>query len=705
MKSKTRTALIPQRSGSLVRPPGPTLTVGTALLLLIALEVRSPYYFLTDDNVEEHLPAWLHNARGLLAGQLPLYNFHTWGGVPHASLAQPAVFYFPPYLALLLSTLVWRHPFAAVDLLSITHGLIAVAGGYFLLRHFDVTPTAAAFGGLTALSAVFVWWGQMWIAVTMLCAWFPWMAWAALRFLDRPNPGRAAALILFRLALLYGGYPQFFVLGMIFEHLFALGYCGIGKSSGWFLRLAYYVSLMLPTALLGLSFLLPVGVEVARSLERSGPLRYAEFSSLAMPPIFWLFGQLFVFVQVGIPRDNIFHSLPYLSHVGYIPTALSLGTFSLSKKQRSSQPLVLACAICFVLALLWSWNTLGPVIFHIPVLNRFRWPFKLVFFAGFFQCLLAAFVLSRLDGRWQRVAVAGFVLNWLLVFCVLPDQAWHICKYHPPLSSPWHERIENGRYLLINDLSARTESTELVGFNYAELWGFDNLLGYEPLLSASGARVAFRRTVDHPDLRTGAYEGPADQWLINHIRRWSVRYVLVSEHRADASTLLANAGFQKRAFERGWTLWEDPTALPRLHWADVAPGSDFDEGVKWVPHTNSIDVFFSRWPGRRLIMAFTANPGLQTCVEKKASLDRPEDECSPVAATSDGLIQLDVPHGTRHIRLVCRNRLLLFSGLIALATAIALALILVRSHHQENNKVDERYTSATSVRAYPERFG
>src|ERR1700751_3644533 len=109
-------------------------TLTTAFALLCLLELRFPYYFLQDDGLEYYLPVYFHNWRSLTHGELPLYNFHTFAGVSHASMGQPGVFYLPQYLAILCSQLIWSHPFATLDLLGIMNALLAVAGGYLLLK-------------------------------------------------------------------------------------------------------------------------------------------------------------------------------------------------------------------------------------------------------------------------------------------------------------------------------------------------------------------------------------------------------------------------------------------------------------------------------------------------------------------------------------------------------------------------------------------
>lgn len=639
-------------------------TLLTALLLLFALELHSPYYFLQDDSLEYYLPEYVHNWRSLINGELPLYNFHTFGGLPHASMGQTAVFYLPQYLALSLSQSIWGHPFAAIDLMAIMHALLAVAGGYALLRHLGVRDTAAAFGALTALSAFFLWCGQMWITATMLCAWFPWMTWASLSYIAKPSTARAGWVIFFRLALLYGGHSQFFILAIFFEHLFALSYSLATRRGGWLFQYARYAALNIPTVLLGLPFFLPLSAEMGRSLLRSQPLPYEVFSSNSIDSLRWVFGQLFVFIQLRMPRDIIPSSLPFLSHIGLVPTLLSFGAYALWRKQSKSSPLIAASAICFFLALLWAWNLLSPLIYHVPIFNRFRWPFKVVYFAGFFQCILAGLVLERWSKRWQRIALAGFLLNWLLVFCVLPDHAWRMREYHPPLQSHWQEKLKDGRYFVISPTPVYSAFHEFAESNYSVLWELDNLLGYEPMLSRLGGQVAFIRSMMAPDLHSGTYYGPADQPLLAHLKQWSVKYVLVNPDRADVAGNLTVAGYQKQETERGWTLWKDPNALSRVRWSDMP--ADSSAGICWTPHVNSIDISLSQWPSRHLVLAFTANPGLQTCIENR---------CTPVGNSPDGLIHIDVPAGTRDARLVYHNGLLLRAISISLATLVAFALL------------------------------
>ncbi|TAM82089.1 MAG: hypothetical protein EPN47_10050 [Acidobacteria bacterium] len=662
--------------------------LAVASFLFLALELRSPFYFLQDDGLEAFLPYYVHNWRSLLACKLPLYDFHIYAGVPHMAVGQTGVFYVPQYLAMFLSESIWGHPFAMLDVMAFMHALIAVAGGYVLLRYMGAADMAAAFGALSAFTGFFVWAGRMWPIALMLCAWFPWMLWASLRYIEKPSAARAGWLMLFRLALLFGGQSQFFVLAMIFEHLFALGHALAIRRQGWKARGLGYLLLDVPTALLGLPFLLPVWMEAGRSYTRSTHLSYAEFSVLSLSPIFWLFGQLFVFMKVELPKHIVIaRSIPYVSYIGYLPALLPLGAGMLWKKRPGSRPWLFACGVCFVIALLWCWNAIGPLIYHLPVLNRFRWPFKLIYFAGFFQCLVAALVLTLFSRRWQRIAVAVFLVNWIVVFCLLPGHAWRVRKYQVPLKSPWQEVLKDGRYLVISQGSVRTVSKEFVERDYAEIWGLDNLLGYEPLVPRLNATLLVGRSLTEWEIYGGNYMGTVDPSLLSHLKLWSVRYVLVDPGRSDISKELEGTGYQVQAVKQGWTLWKDPSALPRVRWGDASADAGAAAGIHWVEHVNSIDVDLSQWPGRELVFAFVANHGLETCLG---------ESCSPVGNSADGLVRVEVPPGTRHVRLVYHNALLLPSGIIALVTLMVYGLWLFRSR-SANRRASEEHTSVSPV--------
>jgi hypothetical protein len=145
--------------------------------------------------------------------------------------------------------------------------------------------------------------------------------------------------------------------------------------------------------------------------------------------------------------------------------------------------------------------------------------------------------------------------------------------------------------------------------------------------------------------------------------------VLVDPGWASVSEELASAGYQKQEVKQGWTLWKDPTSLPRVRWGNSADRSAAGEGIQWFFNVNSIEVSLSKWPGRELVFAFAANQGLETCIA---------GHCSPVVKSDDGLVRVDVPPGTRHVRLVYHNAVFLPALFIALSTLVVYVVLLLR---------------------------
>ncbi len=634
--------------------------------LLLLLELRFPYYFLQDDGCNYFLPSFFHNWREVLQEHFPAYNFHTFAGVPHEAVSQPGVFYIPQYLAMGLSEGIWKNPFAALDIMAWMHILIAVAGGYVLLRYLKVSDTAAVFGALTAMSGFVLWAGRMWPFVLMLGAWFPWMIWSALRYLDQPGLKRGGIMLVIHLALLYGGYPQFFVLAVLFEYGFTL--CYIASKPPPRGRRVYlsYLLWLLPTAFIGMPMLLPVWAQTLISLQRARPLLYEVFSALHLSPYQWFVGQFCPFIPWPARTGHISGALPYLSYIGFLPALLPLGAARLWRKNTRLRPYLLASGIGFAAAFLWATNLIGPLIYLIPVLNRFRWPFKLIYFAGFFECLIAALALSQFSRRRQMTVLAVAIANGIAIFGFTPNHAWRIRKYPVPISTPWRASLRHGRYAMIAPTNFFHSNQQYEGFNFSELWGQDNLLGYEPMLS-------FRQAVTEASghIYNGSIHAPLTAVMLGHFQLWSVKYILLSPRRNQYVSRLRAAGYQKIKTRQGWTLWQNPRALPRARWQRAAGAKPDAQGLRWAERGNTIQIHITQWPGKVLTLAFANNPGFASCIA---------GQCQPIPNAPDGMVHITIPPGTRSVDLVYKTPYLRLSWQIALGTLLIYLGLLWREH-------------------------
>src|SRR6185436_13385555 len=114
-----------------------------------AAEVARPYYFFQDDNRDIFLPFYVHNYRAALDGQLAQFNFFQSLGKPHFASGQVAAFSPVPYLAIFLSSAIFGHVFAAVDILVLIYLLIGAAGMVFLGRRLGFSDSASIFAAVS----------------------------------------------------------------------------------------------------------------------------------------------------------------------------------------------------------------------------------------------------------------------------------------------------------------------------------------------------------------------------------------------------------------------------------------------------------------------------------------------------------------------------------------------------------------------------
>jgi hypothetical protein len=151
------------------------------------------------DILDSYLPALRYVKGELRAGRVPLWNPLPGGG----ELAFPNLSYgfvSPRYAMFLLFP----------DGLGYTLGLIvqmAIAGlGAFLLLRRGLGTMASLFGGATFMMCGFNASWTQWPQVNTSC-WIPWVLWALVRLVERPGPGRVAALAAAVAAMLFGGFP------------------------------------------------------------------------------------------------------------------------------------------------------------------------------------------------------------------------------------------------------------------------------------------------------------------------------------------------------------------------------------------------------------------------------------------------------------------------------------------------------------------
>lgn len=138
----------------------------------------------------------------ILAGEIPLWNPHVFGGLPLLGDLTSGVLY-PPFLVSLL-----LEPARAITLLIAGHHLLAVLGMYlFLRRHGAGTAAALAAGTGFSFSGYLVAMDNSLIYMTALC-WTPWVLWAADRLIEKRSRGPFLLLALLVAAQVLSGEVQ-----------------------------------------------------------------------------------------------------------------------------------------------------------------------------------------------------------------------------------------------------------------------------------------------------------------------------------------------------------------------------------------------------------------------------------------------------------------------------------------------------------------
>jgi hypothetical protein len=394
-----------------VRRPRAELPAAAALLLLAgllfaALEARMPFYFLWDDNVSFYLPSYVYNLEAVLGGEIPHVNYHQYLGHTHLAAGQTAVLYPPLYPALVLTGLVWGDQRPAVDVLAVGHLLFSALGMFVLLRHRRVERRASVVAALLWVSFPFL--AQVsrnWIFVAYAAAWLPWSFFLLGRLLDAPR--RTSSIFTLgavKALLISQGYVQYAILLVLYESLYLLLHwfqlhrlrCPrrqvFDEARAWVLAL-------LASAALAAPVLLPMLHAKQVSAYRSGGLSFQELTSLSLDAVDFLKAQVFLLTPRAVHETST--AMFYLG----LPNLLALGILFRDRRPVFKQVLLVAAA-----ALVLSTAAYG-VMYYVPLLSSFRWPFKSFLFVAFFLAVALgrAYQLFFEDER-RGVRRAGAVL-------------------------------------------------------------------------------------------------------------------------------------------------------------------------------------------------------------------------------------------------------------------------------------------------------
>ena len=691
------------------------LLLAAVVGVLLLMEGKNPYYFLQDDNRDMFLPMFTHAFDALKNGQLALYDFHQFLGTPDLAIGQTGVMYPPMYAAIGASLLLFGHVFAGIDLLVCFHLVVGAAGMYFLVRTLDLSRTAACFAGFSwALCSYVVYFGDSWVVYTALAAWLPFLLAGAARMLRKPGPGPTAILVAAGTILFLVGYPQNFLYGILFEILFLLllaasGYAGeVGRLRALKRVLPWYGLVFTATTVACAPLLLPMLEQMSISASRSAVLPYNAFTQGgALVKDVWK-GLIDPFTQgVSLNSAQLYsfvgRPLLVMAMIAFLlgaarfaralaPRAFAPESASATAEGRPLLAIWIASVPLAVFGFLWATNTwIAPLLYMVPILNRFRWPQRLLVFCLFFLILLGAAGMQVLIDRallwksddttgrkphgwipWQQLVAAGSIL---LILGLQVYDLSHLYLDYPrkvlktmseplPLSEPFAATIGSERLASVGFDIGTAWSARTLGYNYAAQWGLYHFAGYETFVSQDNSSHTLGLNYDAMLGRNGGAAAEISADMLAKLRVWGVRWYVAPAGKPSAwlAAMVPTASDDYRI------LYRDDRAVPM---AFVLEGTEAQaDGVDLEIGTNALTVRTDRAAASTVVVTFLANAGFSLTVDGVPQT---------LASDEYGRMTYEASAGRHVARITYRNRNFERGLWILLGGALALgAGVLVR---------------------------
>jgi len=399
------------------------ILIGTALVLLPLIyffpAVIGKVTLTIGDSWSYSILMRMLVGRMLAHGELPLWNPHTFAGMPLLAALQPGVFYPPNWLFVLLP------PGAAMKLVVISVYHVALIGSYLYARALKMGRAPALVTGVTFTFGGFMIDHLEQVNFIAAAAWLPWVLWAIEKIHQggqsrqdrswRESWRWAGAGAIVICLQLFAGLPQAtlhiaLVGGAYFLFLLAPRR---GTEVSGRLRFASATAVMAVCgALLSAIQLLP-----ARELQQQGErasIGYETFATFSMAPRFWLSMLFPFFYGGGLPPYQIggwdhwwLHKWAH-GYVGMLGLLLAL----------------VACSASWRRGLVWFWSgvaicamvlaagdylpfNLNRALYHVPVYSLFRGSYRHTYEFTFALAVLAGLGATSLEGlKWERLRPA-----------------------------------------------------------------------------------------------------------------------------------------------------------------------------------------------------------------------------------------------------------------------------------------------------------
>jgi hypothetical protein len=548
------------------------LALAALWLLLAGAEWVRPCFFLHDDNATWFIGSYAHDFRVLTeTGRLAEINYYQYGGEPFLEQGQTGVLYPPIYIGVALAKWVSGDSRWAIEWIAAGHLTLGLVGFCCWLRRGGVSPGLAALGGLAWVLNPFVLTvSASWVFVTFAAAWLPWLFWALDRLYERPT--RLSAFLLGAIAGLFflQGYVQWVAYAFVFLGLYALLRFVAPAQNGRGLRLAIAYHLLVASfvfLILISPLLLPMFHAADASVARSKPFSLVQALDYRV-----LKGDL-IRAQFCLFRPNMIFGMStvilYCPALLFLPVMM-LRFFSAAAAVRSRLFPLLFLALLALLFSSW-WHFLLTML---PVMGKFRWPFKVFIFADFF--LLASLVWTV--SSWTTVrtflpARVKFAATACLVTVLLAHLAISL-SFHdgntfskttlPTSNNPLPAGMDpgRGRVIAIDNYLPEADSYRFLTHAHSTFFKMPSLGGYDPLVGRE--RLRFALGTDFPNV----FYKPITPEIRQKLDALAVRYWIVDPRSPRLQEVEGIKGLRQLVAEPDRVIFENMQALPLVYSAN-----------------------------------------------------------------------------------------------------------------------------------------
>lgn len=691
------------------------ITVLLCAVMLIAMEIRQPYFFLQDDNCDSYVCQYVYSLRSVSQGEFPYYNFHQFGGMRYLDKGQTGQLNIFVYIAGALSELFLGHIGGVLDFTAAIYIVLAAVGMMLLLqKRFKTGRIVSIIGAIGwGFNSFSIYCGSNWLIAIILGGCLPWIILATGYLIE--NDGIKAVILaaIPKVFLFYGGHPQYFIYAIVFDYLFAVTYIFLFspkgerlKAQGKFL-LKYFISGLL-VLLWSLPLLMPMFDMMRNSVDRSASFDWESFSDRRFQLMDLVLGLISPFLQYDVTGvmeidgfevavvDCLIAIQKNMCHIGYILfIAALIGLVHLvfdrhnnsSKKTIVRKRQMIALIPPALIALFWA-GTLwfNRFIYLIPVLNRFRYPFKLMQYFIFFLVTFASLALDWFIGKKKNNTLLSVLLvfvqiiNLVGLYMLIPVRFFVVyTNSKVPYEEPWLEDLRDCRYVTVLDcadslvtdqidengnitpLRIPRDTVALLTHNYATYFDIDDMSGYE-ILNSKETNTANKHMLVYIEDVSGSI-GDVYAGMVEEMRDRAVSlYVTVPENADYVESCLAPYGITRWRKDDNRVIFYDSEAEPRAYYSDAS--EDFGE-VNLDVHVNYLEVTVPEgFEGGSVTVNFIHDRGFI------ATVDGQEVPITDCGNYSDMIVS-DVPAGAHTVVFKFtdnsfRNSLIITSALTAL---------------------------------------